>query len=114
MAIILLLITTLSVVSGSNSDGWREELEKRLSVIEESNAHLRNENERLNSLVLDIQRENREIKRKMRGLREQLTNCETVSGTEDAQQEEEVEIFSQKPMHRIYQGKNQPVKRISE
>jgi hypothetical protein len=50
----------------------------------------------------------------MRGLREQLTNCKTVSDTEDAQQEEEVEIFSQKPMHWIYQGKNQPVKRISE
>lgn len=81
MAIILLLITTVSVVSGANPDGWREELERRLSLVEESNAHLRNENEKLNSMVLNIQRENREIKRDFKDLREQLDNCEMMSDT---------------------------------
>lgn len=81
MAIILLLITTVSVVSGANPDDWREELERRLSLVEESNAHLRIENEKLNSLVLNIQRENREIKRDFKDLREQLDNCEMMSDT---------------------------------
>ena len=71
-----LMLIIFSVASGSEDHSWREEIEKRLSVLEESNIQLKKENKELKALILTSQNENKRLKSELKDLRERVSNCE--------------------------------------
>uniref|UniRef100_UPI002ED55183 complement C1q-like protein 4 n=1 Tax=Saccostrea cuccullata TaxID=36930 RepID=UPI002ED55183 len=72
-----LLLIVLSITNGFESDTWREEIAKRLKFVEESNYLLRKENEHLKSIVLDVQRENSQLKEELVSVKDMVTALRT-------------------------------------
>ena len=70
------MLIMFSVASGYEDHSWREEIEKRLSVLEESNIQLKKENEELKALILNSQHENKCLKSELENLRERVSNRE--------------------------------------
>lgn len=108
MALVLCLIlhVVLSNVSGLDADVWRKEIEKRLSSLEEFYVHLHKENANLQSIVLEIQCENKLLKRELKNVVERVDKCEEAILTHDDTQrtlergsvttesDDDLEIFS--------------------
>ena len=74
-----LMLIIFSVVSGSEENSWREEIEKRLSYLEESNIHLQKQNEELKAIVLDAQHQNKLLKSELEDLDERVNKCEGLN-----------------------------------
>lgn len=105
---------------------------KRLSSLEEFYVHLHKENANLQSIVLEIQCENKLLKRELKNVVERVDKCEEAILTTES--DDDLEIFSREnvnPNPRIGEraiesmgseddneilniGKGQPVPRIGE
>ena len=112
-----LMLIIFTAVSGSDDNSWKEEIEKRLSVLEESNIHLKKENEELKALVLDFQHENSRLKSELKDLGKRVSNCEGLIHRQD----EDTGIISQTMESMVgtnddavtfYSERNQPIPRI--
>ena len=113
------MLIIFSVASGSEEYSWREEIEKRLSILEETNIHLKKQNEDLKALVLDTKHENKRLKNKIEELGERVSNCEGLIhrqnvDTERVSQTMESDVKTNDDSVTFYSGRNQPVPRIGE
>ena len=116
-----LMLVIFSVANGSEENSWREEIEKRLSILEESNIHLQKENKELKALVLDAQHENKRLKSELKDLGERVNNCEGLTYRQEVRQDEYTERVSQTMESVVrtnddtvtfYSERNQPIPRI--
>ena len=113
------MLIIFTAVSGSDDNSWKEEIEKRLSVLEESNIRLKTENTDLKALVLDTQHENKRLKSELEDLSERISNCEELIqrqnvDTERVSQTMEPDVKTNDDSVTFYSGRNQPVPRIGE
>lgn len=60
--LIIHVITCISTASGLDADVWRQDIEKRLSLLEEFNVHLQKENANLQFFFSEAQCENKILK----------------------------------------------------
>ena len=114
-----LMLIIFTAASGSEENSWRKEIEKSLSVLEESNIQLKNENEELKALILNSQHENKRLKSELEDLRERVSNCEGFIhrqnvDTEIVSQKIESDVGANDDSVTFYNGRNQPVPRIGE
>ena len=114
-----LMLIIFTAVSGSDDNSWKEEIEKRLSVLEESNIRLKKENADLKALVLDTQHENKRLKSELEDLSERISNCEELINrqnvdTERVSQTMGPDVMTNDDSVTFYSGRNQPVPRIGE
>ena len=111
------MLVIFSVANGSEESSWREEIEKRLSILEESNIHLQKENKELKALVLDAQHENKRLKSELEDLGERVNNCEGLThrqdeDTERVSQTMESVVGTNDDTVTFYSERNQPIPRI--
>ena len=114
-----LMLIIFTAVRGSDDNSWKEEIEKRLSVLEESNIRLKKENADLKALVLDTQHENKRLKSELEDLSERISNCEELINrqnvdTERVSQTMGPDVMTNDDSVTFYSGRNQPVPRIGE
>ena len=114
-----LMLIIFSVVSGSEENSWREEIEKRLSYLEESNIHLQKQNEELKAIVLDAQHQNKLLKSELEDLGERVNKCEGLNHRQSVKTERVLQKMKSKVKANddsvtVYNGRNQPVPRIGE
>ena len=114
-----LMLIILTAASGSEENSWRKEIEKRLSVLEESNIQLQKENKELKALILNFQHEKKRLKSELEDLRERVSNCEGLIhrenvDTEIVSQNMETNVGANDDSVTFYNGRNQPVPRIGE
>ena len=112
-----LMLIIFTAASGSEENSWRKEIEKRLSVLEESNVQLKKENVELKALVLHTQHENKRLKSELEDIKERVSNCEGLIHRQD----EDTGIISQTMESMVgtnddavtfYSERNQPIPRI--
>ena len=114
-----LMLIMFSVASGSEDHSWREEIEKRLSVLEESNIQLKKENEELKALILNSHHENKRLKSELENLRERVSNREGLIhrqnvDTEIVSQTMESDVGATDDSVTFYSGRNKPVPSTGE
>ena len=59
-----LMLIFFTAASGSEENSWRKEIEKSLSVLEESNIQLKKENKELKALILNFQHKKKTSKKR--------------------------------------------------
>ena len=114
-----LMLIILTAASGSEENSWRKEIEKRLSVLEESNIQLKKENKELKALILNSQHENKRLKNELENLRERVSNFEGLIhrqnvDTEIVSLKMETDVGANDDSVTYFNGGNQPVPRIGE
>ena len=114
-----LMLIFFTAASGSEENSWRKEIEKRLSVLEESNIQLKKENKELKALILNFQHEKKRLKSELEDLRERVSNCEGLIhrqnvDTEIVSQNMETNVGANDDSVTFYNGRNQSVPRIGE
>ena len=114
-----LMLIIFTAASGSEENSWRKEIEKRLSVLEESNIQLKKENKELKALILNSQQENKRLKNELENLRERVSNFEGLIhrqnvDTEIVSLKMETDVGANDDSVTFYNGRNQPVPRIGE
>ncbi|XP_061172904.1 uncharacterized protein LOC133182173 [Saccostrea echinata] len=101
-------------VRGFDDNTWKEEIEKRLSLVEESNVRLLKENE-------DLWRENGQLKQDLKVLRESVDKCGTLRNKEIVKElsehtvEDKETLFERSTIQNheeMPSGRVQPVARI--
>ena len=112
-----LILVVFSVANGSEENSWREEIEKRLSILEESNIYLQKENKELKALVLDAQHENKRLKSELEDIGERVNNCEGFTHRQDEDSERvsqtmESVVGTNDDIVTFYSERNQPIPRI--
>ena len=114
-----LMLIIFTAVSGSDDNSWKKEIEKRLSVLEESNIQLKKENEELKALVLDFQHENRRLKSELKDLGKRVSNYDGFFHRQNVDSERvsqtmKSDLKTNDDYVTFYSGRNQPVPRIGE
>ena len=117
--LMLIIFSVACGSEGSEEYSWREEIEKRLSVLEESKIQHIKENEDLKALILNSQHENKRLKSELEDLRERVSNCEGLRhrqniDTEIVSQKMESGVEANDDSVTFHNGRNQPVPRIGE